>query len=167
MAAKQNDLCLFRLAEGGALKMSFETPVQENPMTEIALALAMGFFSLMVLTLISMGTGQSRGENVNTLSFAIASEKTTQKNPADNSAAQGKQILIIFDGKQFLDTKLTPLNIEDINKVYAKKAELLILAMDPNLSIKEAMDARSMITANNLVVSNLNEDWLNALRSRP
>lgn len=91
MAAKKNDLCLFRLAKGDALKMSFETPVQENPMTEIALALAMGFFSPMVLTLISMGTGQSRGANVSTLSFAIASEKTTQKNSAGNSAAQGEE----------------------------------------------------------------------------
>ena len=71
-------------------------------MTEIALALAMGFFSLMVLTLISMGTGQSSEKKIEPLSFAMASATTTQKNSADNSADQGKQILIIFDGKQFL-----------------------------------------------------------------
>ena len=95
--------------------MSFETPVQENPMTEIALALAMGFFSLMVLTLISMGTGQSSETKIEPLSFAMASATTTQKISADNSADQGKQILIIFDGKQFLDAKLRPLNLEELN----------------------------------------------------
>lgn len=147
--------------------MSFETPVQENPMTEIALALAMGFFSLMVLTLISMGTGQSSEKKIEPLSFAMASATTTQKNSADNSADQGKQILIIFDGKQFLDAKLRPLNLEELNTNYANRAGRLVLAMDPNLSIKEAMEARRLITANNLVVSNLNEDWLDALRSRP
>ena len=147
--------------------MSFETPVQENPMTEIALALAMGFFSLMVLTLISMGTGQSSEKKIEPLSFAMASATTTQKNSADNSADQGKQILIIFDGKQFLDAKLRPLNLEELNTNYANRAGRLVLAMDPNLSIKEAMEARRLITADNLVVSNLNEDWLDALRSRP
>ena len=146
--------------------MSFETPVQENPMTEIALALAMGFFSLMVLTLISMGTGQSSEKKIEPLSFAMASATTTQKNSADNSADQGKQILIIFDGKQFLDAKLRPLNLEELNTNYANRAGRLVLAMDPNLSIKEAMEARRLITVNNLVVSNLNEDWLDALRSR-
>jgi hypothetical protein len=146
--------------------MSFETPVQENPMTEIALALAMGFFSLMVLTLISMGTGQSSEKKLEPLSFAMASATTTQKIPADNSAGQAKQILIIFDGKQFLDAKLRPLNLEELNTNYANRAGRLVLAMDPNLSIKEAMEARRLITVNNLVVSNLNEDWLDALRSR-
>ncbi|MGB0672123.1 MAG: hypothetical protein ACPGNT_11560, partial [Rhodospirillales bacterium] len=36
-----------------------ESATAESAMTEIALALAMGFFSLMVLTLISMGAGTS------------------------------------------------------------------------------------------------------------
>ena len=38
-----------------------ETTSSGNAMTEIALALAMAFFSIMVLTMISMGT---TGENV-------------------------------------------------------------------------------------------------------
>ena len=36
---------------------------QGNAMTEIALALAMGFFSILVLTMVSMGAGDaSQGE---------------------------------------------------------------------------------------------------------
>lgn len=35
-----------------------QSATAESAMTEIALALAMGFFAIMVLTMVSMGAGQ-------------------------------------------------------------------------------------------------------------
>ena len=73
--------------------------------------------------------------------------------------------IIIFDGKRFLDTELRPIDIGTINSRESKDV-VTVLAMPPEISIKAAMEARKRLKVDNLVVSHLNDAWLNALRSR-
>lgn len=143
--------------------MTTHEPAQENAMTEIALALAMGFFSLMVLTLISMGAGQSGKSAPSVLSLAPT---TDQSRTADASAAPGNDLIFIFDGKRFLDTELRPVDPQTVIQSMTGPARRVVLALDPSLPLKEAMAARARVNAPNLVVSSLDARWIKALATR-
>jgi hypothetical protein len=147
--------------------MTAETPAQESAMTEIALALAMGFFSIMVLTIISMGSGSApRPEKLSIISLVKAVDENRHSSDKKNVTTFKKQKIIIFDGTQFLDTQFKPVAVEEINSNPETRDELLVLAMPPELSIKDALAAKNRIQGKNLVVSHLNEAWLAALRAR-
>ena len=150
--------------------MTLETPAQESAMTEIALALAMGFFSIMVLTIISMGSGSApAGQKIQNIALVEPVDRTDQATGSENSRKPRKpkkQKIIIFDGKRFLDTELRPIDIGTINSSGESKDVVTVLAMPPEISIKAAMAARKRLKVDNLVVSHLNDAWLDALRSR-
>jgi hypothetical protein len=139
-----------------------ENATAENAMTEIALALAMGFFSLMVLTLISMGAGQNTQSTPDVMALAPTAK------PATSSAADtasGNDFIIIFDGKRFLDTELRPIDPQTVVQSMTGPARRVVLALDPSLPLKEAMAARARVNAPNLVVSSLDKRWLKALET--
>lgn len=136
---------------------------QENAMTEIALALAMGFFSLMVLTLISMGAGQSGRTAPDVLALAPSAD---QNRSTAAAAEPGNDLIFIFDGKQFLDTELRPVDPQTVIQSMTGPARRVVLALDPSLPLKEAMAARARVNAPNLVVSGLDARWIKALAAR-
>ena len=135
-------------------------------MTEIALALAMGFFSIMVLTIISMGNGSPPvGQKVQNIALVEPADREKQTPGSENFRKPRKQKIIIFDGKRFLDAELRPIDIGIINSRDSKDV-ITVLAMPPEISIKAAMKVRKRLKVDNLVVSHLNDAWLDALRSR-
>jgi hypothetical protein len=147
--------------------MTLETPAQESAMTEIALALAMGFFSIMVLTIISMGSGAAPvGQKLQKIVLIEPVDRADQAHESESSPSLGNQKIIIFDGEHFLNTDLQPINIESINSPGGNKDILTVLAMPPEISIKSAMEAKKRLTVNNVVVSYLDDAWMDALRSR-
>ena len=128
---------------------------QGNAMTEIALALAMGFFSLLVLAMMSMGAG--RGKEAAAAAAVLAP-------PAAQAADQGATevgpqdiILIYFEGG-FLDTELRAVEPQEVDAT-----RRIVLAFAPDVALVEAMTARSRVSAERLVVSTLDEAWLVAL----
>ena len=139
-----------------------ENATAENAMTEIALALAMGFFSLMVLTLISMGAGQSTQSTPDVMALAPTAKPATSSSA---NAAPGTDFIIIFDGKRFLETKLRPVDPQTVIQSMTGPARRVVLALDPSLPLKEAMAARARVNAPNLVVSSLDKRWLKALET--
>ncbi|MGB0632364.1 MAG: hypothetical protein ACPGRZ_16870 [Alphaproteobacteria bacterium] len=141
--------------------MSVEAPAQENAMTEIALALAMGFFSLMVLTLISMGVDQEQNKSLAVLALAPSESPGS----GDSAAKSGKDLIIIFDGTRFLDTDLKPVDPETVIQSMTGPARRVVLALDPSVSLRDAMAARARVTAPNLVVSTLDDRWVKALEA--
>ena len=147
--------------------MTSETPAQESAMTEIALALAMGFFSIMVLTIISMGSGSAPNvQKFSSISLAAATDSRNTSITDQELKTSKPTKFIIFDGVHFLDKELRPVEVEHINSDPEISSQLLVLAMPPEISIKAALEAKNKIRAKNLVVSHLNEDWLSALRAR-
>ncbi len=142
--------------------MSIHTPAQENAMTEIALALAMGFFSLMVLTLISMGAGEGAKSAPQVLTLAPPADQTQQ---AAAKTLPGDDLIIIFNGKRFFDTKLRPVDPETVIQSMTGPARRVVLALDPSLPLKDAMAARARVNHPDLVVSGLDERWLKALET--
>ena len=130
-----------------------------NAMTEIALALAMAFFSIMVLTMISMGTSmQAKRPSVGVILAPAANDANaaTVITPSPKD-----EILIYFEGR-FFDQNLKP-----TTPTVLEGGERVILAISPEISIKEALRVRIQVKVENLIVSALDERWLKELRRIP
>jgi hypothetical protein len=132
-----------------------------NAMTEVALALAMAFFSLMVLTMVSMGTPQpvqptaaNPAVGSQNMSVALAAGETA---PADTP--EPEPTLVVFWQGRFLDQ-----NLQQVDVATRKFDGRVILALPPDVPMGEALAARARINAGNLVVSALNKAWLERLR---
>ena len=132
-------------------------PGAGNAMTEIALALAMAFFSIMVLTMISMGTGlQPKRPAVGAV---LAPAVAAANSPAVITPGPEDKILIYYKGR-FFDRELKPAEPKAPHA-----GGRVILALSPEISVKEALDARARVETPNLIVSVLDERWLKTLRS--
>jgi len=131
---------------------------QGNAMTEIALAMAMGFFSVMILATLSMGIGDGRSVRIATAALAdgvaAASGNAAEKLRDDD-------VLVIFDGKGFFGRTLQSLDPAGIDST-----RRVVLAVDPNLPMQQAMAARSRFEGRSIVVTTLTPDWRRALRER-
>ena len=131
-----------------------------NAMTEIALALAMGFFSIMVLTMVSMGAERSQTpEDAERMAIAAALA------PANVNAAKAarlrpdtKDVLVIYHRGRFYDRRLSV--IDPAAEVYEGR---VILALDRTLNMGEALSARAQVGAPDLVISTLDQRWTEAL----
>ena len=139
---------------------------QENAMTEIALAMAMGFFSVMVLTAMSMGVAVPMGKSQTQLTArAMISAVVADSGPAPAAGAvdklTSKDVLVVFDGGQFFGRDLKPLDPGTIDTT-----KRVVLAVTPNLSMAQAIDARRKIAASRLVITTLDGPWRRALEEK-
>ena len=124
-------------------------------MAEIALALAMGFFSIMVLTMVSMGAGSHDTETAVGAILVPASEESAERgalkpNPED--------VVVIYSDGRFFDSQLQAIDPQAITG-----PGRVILAFKPDVPMAEAMSARSAIGIADLIVSTLDERWLAAV----
>ena len=127
-----------------------------NAMTEIALALAMAFFSIMVLTMVSMSAAPekiSKDQAQPTINLANSNTSNNQ-----NAAAPTKRKLVVFWNGQFMDQQLNLLELSSL-----KSFKKIVLAMPPNLPMTEALAARAQLEGANIVVSVLDKRWLERL----
>ena len=131
-----------------------ETTSSGNAMTEIALALAMAFFSIMVLTMISMGaTSENVPDNMGIiLSPAAGSVKAATLKP------QTDDVIVVYHDGRFYSHDLIPLDPASINT-----SGRVLLALNPALPMNEAISIRAQINTTNLIVSTLDSRWLDSL----
>jgi hypothetical protein len=137
---------------------------QSNAMTEIALALAMAFFSIMVLAMISMGSAmQIQNSNGSTLAegiFLSISGTPDDGNSAATRTVAPDQMIIHWHGR-FYDGALRL-----IDPTSLASAGHRVLAIAPDLSITEAMGVREMIAIADLEVTTLDTRWIQNLEER-
>ena len=128
-----------------------------NAMTEIALALAMAFFSIMVLTMLSMG---AEFKSVPSVAAAERLELAPSVLPADATGGNvtAEETVLLHYGGRFLDTNLQPVDPQTLSAGAA-----IVLAIDPALPLAEAVAIRELIPTTGLVVTTLDARWLEAL----
>ncbi len=97
-------------------------------MTEIALALAMGFFSLMVLTLVSMGSGIASDQEAVTAQMATPTETSR---PGAITKIRDDELLVIYYGGRLLNRELIPVEPEAL-----KSAQRTVLALPPDIPLR-------------------------------
>ena len=127
-----------------------------NAMTEIALALAMAFFSIMVLTMISMGVGDAESKPA---IGAVVAPAETDSAPAARIHAQREDQIVVYYGGTYFDKDLHPIDpakLDDGGRV--------ILALEPGLPMAEVLAARARIDVQDLVVSVLDDRWMARLK---
>jgi hypothetical protein len=132
-----------------------DTPGSENAMTEIALALAMGFFSLMVLTLISFGTPDGSPARTDAVTLAASSDRAA----TGAAEIQADDLLVVLHQGRFLDADAQPLRPEAI----AGHPGRVTLAVRPDAALADVIDARTRIDHADLIVTQLDAAWLAAL----
>lgn len=133
-----------------------------NAMTEIALALAMSFFSVMILAIVSMGAGSAEEAT------AEAPEMLAAKlAPSDGAAPAARHLaaeddrIVVYHSGAFFDAELAPLDPASLSG-----GGRVVLALDPATPMAEALAARGRIDVADLVVATLDERWLAALKER-
>ncbi len=130
---------------------------EDGAMTEVALALAMGFFSILVLTLVSIGGGSSDSPSYEAIHLVqTAPESRATVFPTNDD------VIVIFDGEGFLDTDLNPL---DPATVPIDGERRIVLAIDPAVPLADVMVARARFAATNLVIANLDSRWRAAIEA--
>lgn len=122
-----------------------------DAMTEIGLALAMAFFCLLVLVLISVGPPDGA---------PAAGPEAPRLQTAARWEGQGRPVgaderLVLFHGGRFLDRKGGAVDP-------AAVAGAVVLAVDPGLPLERVLAARAQF-AGGVVVTPLDADWLNHL----
>ena len=135
-----------------------------NAMTEIALALAMGFFSIMVLTMVSMGAGRGESPEVaeRTVIAAALAPASADADGAGRLKAQAKDVLVIYHRGRFYDRQLRI--IDPAAEAFPGR---VVLALDGTLNVGEALAARSRVGTPDLIVSTLDQRWMEALGRLP
>ena len=137
----------------------------DNAMTEIALALAMGFFSIMVLTMVSMGAGQvastSKDIPIDTKIEVVKIEMAdVEADTAKTSTAPTAPIdVIVHYNGTFFDANLNAID----PSAFAPTGNA-VLALDPSLSMSDAMAVRARVGVPNLTVTTLTENWITRLK---
>ncbi len=137
---------------------------QSNAMTEIALALAMAFFSIMVLAMVSMGSAmQTQDSSGSGLAEGIllSISGVPDDGSSDTTRAVSTEQTIIHWNGRFYDGALRPVDPASIAPVGQ-----LVLAIAPDLSITEAMSVREMISHTDLEVTTLDARWIQNLEER-
>jgi hypothetical protein len=138
--------------------------MQSNAMTEIALALAMSFFSIMVLTMVSMGAGapteaakaQDGTAKQRIATLTVAAPVSDQS--AETVRLNDKDRLAVFYAGHFLDAEMRPIAVSEFSG-----AERVILAVSPELSFHATQAARAAVPAERVIVTTLSQDWLERL----
>jgi hypothetical protein len=133
-------------------------------MAECALALAMAFFSIMVLTMVSMGAGVGAGaaSTPPTAERISIRPSTPSDAPAAKSKAASKAVIVIHYRGRFYDTRLAKLT----PGAMAAHGPA-VLAIDPALTMAEAIAVRKRISNPELTVTTLDARWLKALKEMP
>ena len=141
-----------------------------NAMTEIALALAMAFFSIMVLTMVSMGAGHSAPSvAVDSASVSKAdqmsiapSDRAEPESSADTQPRPRDTVIIHYQGR-FLNAELQPV---DPAAFTGSRSGPLVVAIAPTLTLQEAMSVRAQVSATEVTVTTLDQRWLTSLKER-
>ena len=114
-----------------------------NPMAEVALALAMAFFSLMVLTLFAV---------VHNPDDKVADKITLTSSSKDAKSKTPK--LLIWHKQHLFDEMLSPIDTGDLTT-----EQPVILAVSPGITMAEMMQFQQDHPSLNLQIAELTHEW--------
>lgn len=133
----------------------------ESAMTEVALALAMAFFALMVLALTVMSTDFLE-QAVSNQSVNKPEQETARavenRNSGESASTESNNLtLIVYFQGQYFDQTLTP-----VSPGFGSTDKVL-LALPPDISLSESIAAKASLTSQDITLTVLDERWLNRI----
>ena len=122
-----------------------------NPLTEVALALSMAFFALMVLTIFALS--QKQFKSIESDKISINSKSSIIKDK--------KRILVFYHNKNFYDQNLKIWRLEN----QGKQTNKYTLAVPKEMSVKELFEIKKIFQDFDLQVAEQNQQWNDALKN--
>jgi Tfp pilus assembly protein PilV len=140
---------------------------QNNALVEIALALAMAFFSIMVLAMVSMGVPKEVKQTQKSVKKqfydVITLQSSTDQAQMTSSAVASDRIkpnqMIVFYQNRFMDTKLKEIPIDKLDTLNTK-----VVAVEPSIPAAEALRIQKIFKSNSVAITLLNSNWLKRLK---
>ncbi len=125
-----------------------------NPLTEVALALSMAFFSIMVLSIFALSQKDNKTlVNEKNSINATSSEKTnTKKN----------RTIIFYFNNNFYDKNFQKWNLEN----HSKNPDGYTLAVPSQISVKELFEIKNNIKNLDIKITQQNKEWNDALNNK-
>ena len=125
-----------------------------NPLTEVALALSMAFFAIMVLTIFALS--QKQFKSIESDKISINSKSSINKDKKDK-----KRILVFYHNKNFYDQNLKIWRLEN----QGKQTDRYTLAVPKEMSVKELFEIKKIFQGLDLQVAEQNQQWNDALKN--
>ena len=125
-----------------------------NPLTEVALALSMAFFAIMVLTIFALS--QKQFKSIESDKISINSKSSINKDKKDK-----KRILVFYHNKNFYDQNLKIWRL--VNQ--GKQTDRYTLAVPKEMSVKELFEIKKFFQGLDLQVAEQNQQWNDALKN--
>ena len=125
-----------------------------NPLTEVALALSMAFFALMVLTIFALS--QKQFKSIESDKISINSKSSINKDKKDK-----KRILVFYHNKNFYDQNLKIWRLEN----QGKQTDRYTLAVPKEMSVKELFEIKKIFQDFDLQITEQNQEWNDALKN--
>ncbi|MDB2584072.1 hypothetical protein N9Y50_05500 [Alphaproteobacteria bacterium] len=125
-----------------------------NPLTEVALALSMAFFAIMVLTIFALS--QKQFKSIESDKISINSKSSINKDKKDK-----KRTLVFYHNKNFYDQNLKVWRLENQDK----PADRYTLAVPTKMSVKELFEIKKIFQGLDLQVTEQNQQWNEALEN--
>ena len=125
-----------------------------NPLTEVALALSMAFFALMVLTIFALS--QKQFKSIESDKISINSKSSIIKDKKDK-----KRILVFYHNKNFYDQNLKIWRLEN----QGKQTDRYTLAVPKEMSVKELFEIKKIFQGLDLQIAEQNQQWNDALKN--
>ena len=125
-----------------------------NPLTEVALALSMAFFSIMVLSIFALSHS------------ALNKEKaylSIQKSKKSLEQQDTKKREVIFYFKNNLYNK--KFEIWDLTKKENVETKLIV-AVPSNINVKKLFEIKEKLKNLNIKITEQNKEWNNALKTK-
>ena len=125
-----------------------------NSLTEVALALSMAFFAIMVLTIFALSQKQFK---------SIESDKISMnsKSSVDKDKKDKKRTLVFYHNKNFYDQNLKIWRLENQDKY----TDRYTLAVPTKMSVKELFEIKKIFQDLDLQVTEQNQQWNEALEN--
>jgi len=136
------------------MEKKMNSDYSHNPLTEVALALSMAFFALMVLTIFALS--QKQFKSIESDKISINSKSSIFKDKKDK-----KRILIFYHNKNFYDQNLKIWRLE----YQGKQTDRYTLAVPKEMSVKELFEIKKIFQGLDLQVAEQNQQWNDALEN--
>ena len=125
-----------------------------NPLTEVALALSMAFFAIMVLTIFALS--QKQFKSIESDKISMNSKSSIEKDKKDK-----KRTLVFYHNNNFYDQNLKIWRLENQDT----KTDRYTLAVPTKMSVKELFEIKKNFQGLDLQVTEQNQQWNEALEN--
>ena len=131
-----------------------QSDYSNNPLTEVALALSMAFFSIMVLCIFVLYQKNMELQSTNSLVINSNSSKKIE--------VKNKRSIIFYFNTNFYNKDFEKL---DLNKIH-KNNEGYLLAVPSNISVKKLFEIKSKVKSLDIKITQQNKEWNDAFQNQ-